>query len=113
MFRVMNEYMKGMHLQVKDEFYNVIKFALEKSKNVSSYCITVNFNRYIVDIKLKDYSVEAARAEYAALVALIACPYSEMSVRYNEGKSVRYRYATCAEDKKGYYCDVVFGPELS
>lgn len=113
MFRVMNEYMKGMHLQVSDQFYNVVKFALDKAENVASYCITVNFNRYIIDIKLKEYSVELAREEYSSLVSLIACPYSEMSVRYNEGKSVRYRYATCAENKKGYYCDMVFGPELS
>ena len=94
MFRVMNDYMKEMKLQVSEEFYNIIKECLEKNSSVASYCI------------------EKARRVYQVLVNQIACPYSELSVRYNEGKAVRYRYATCAENKQGYYCDIVFGPEL-
>lgn len=112
MFRVMNDYMKEMKLQVSEQFYNKIKDCLEKNNAVSSYCITVNFNRYIIDIKLKHYTIDEARTVYQALVSCIACPYSELSVRYNEGKAVRYRYATCAENKQGYYCDIVFGPKL-
>lgn len=112
MFRVMNDYMKEIELQVSEQFYNRIKECLAHHAGVSSYCITVNFNRYIVDIKLKDYSIEEARCVYQALLDDIACPYSEFSVRYNEGKAVRYRYATCTENKEGYYCDIVFGPEL-
>ena len=112
MFRVMNDYMKEIQLQVSEEFYQTIKTCLDKETEVSSYCITVNFNRYIIDIKLKHFTVENARKEYKTLVSCIACPHSEFSLRYNEGKAVRYRYATCAEDKKGYYCDIVFGPEL-
>ncbi len=112
MFRVMNDYMKEIKLQVSEQFYNGIKECLENNSQVTGYCITVNFNRYIVDIKLKDYSIEEARHVYQSLVDYIACPYSEFSVRYNEGKAVRYRYATCTENKEGYYCDIVFGPEL-
>lgn len=112
MFRVMNDYMKEIQLQVTDSFYNTVSDFLEQEEAVASYCITVNFNRYIIDIKLKQFSVQMARETYGRLVNQIACPYSELSVRYNEGKAVRYRYATCAENKKGFYCDIVFGPEL-
>lgn len=112
MFRVMNDYMKEIKLQVSEQFYNTIKECLENSPAVASYCITVNFNRYIADIKLKDYSIEEAGSVYQTLAGCIACPHSEFSVRYNEGRAVRYRYATCNENKEGYYCDIVFGPEL-
>ncbi len=112
MFRVMNDYMKEITLRVSEQFYKKIQDCLMHDEMVSSFCITVNFNRYIIDIKLKTYSIENARTSYQRLVNQIACPYSELSVRYNEGKAVRYRYATCAENKEGYYCDIVFGPEL-
>lgn len=112
MFRAMNDYMKEIKLQVSEQFYNTIKACLEKDETVASYCITVNFNRYIIDIKLKDFSIDQAGHTYRKLICQIACPYSELSVRYNEGKAVRYRYATCTENKSGYYCDIVFGPEL-
>ncbi len=112
MFRVMNDYMKEMKLHVSDTFYNAMRSFLEQNEMVASFCITVNYNRYIVDIKLKKYSIETARAVYQELTDTIAYPYSEFSVRYNEGSAVRYRYATCAENKEGYYCDIVFGPEL-
>ncbi len=112
MFRIMNDYIRDMHLQVTDHFYNQVRDFLDMEENVASYCITVNFNRYIVDIKLAQFSVENAGEVYRRLVGKITCPYSELSVRYNEGKAVRYRYATCNENKNGYYCDIVFEPEL-
>lgn len=112
MFRVMNTYMKDMKLHVDDAFYKTITTALEKRNNIGSYCITVNFNRYIIDIKLKKFTVEKAMEEYQHMSTMIACPYSQMSVRYNEGNAVRYRFATCKENKEGYYCDIIYGPEL-
>ena len=112
MFRVMNDYMKEIKLHVSEEFYNTMRDFLEQHPEVASYCITVNYNRYIVDIKLKEFHIDVARSVYQELINTIAYPYSEFSVRYNEGRAVRYRYATCAENKEGYYCDIVFGPEL-
>ncbi len=112
MFRVMNEYMRNINLKVNDKFTKKLDSTLKASENISTFCITVNFNRYIVDIRLKDYTVNSAKEEYERLIENISCDYSQMSVRYNEGKAVRYRFATCEENKDGYYCDVVISQEL-
>ncbi len=112
MFRVMNEYMRNIKLKVDESFTKKLDNCLKALENVSTFCITVNFNRYIVDIRLKDYTVESAKQTYEELVEMISCDYSQMSVRYNEGKAVRYRFATCEENKNGYYCDVVISKEL-
>ncbi len=108
MFRIMNNYMREMKLIVNSDIESNMRKFLEKNKTVENYCITVNFNRYIVDIKLAKYSVDSAEEHFNDFIKTVKYPYSDMSVRYNEGKLVRYRYASCKENKEGFYCDIVY-----
>lgn len=108
MFRIMNEYMRGIKLQVLPEIEAKIDKYLDSCDDLEKYCITVQFNRYILDIKLKDYSVDASKEHFENLCKNIKYDYSDISVRYNEGKVVRYRYASCKENKDGFYCDIIY-----
>lgn len=108
MFKIMNNYMREVKLVVSPDIENSMKRFLENNNNVERYCITVNFNRYIVDIKLIDYSVYNAEIQFNDFIRIIKYPYSDMSVRYNEDKLVRYRYISCKENKEGFYCDIVY-----
>lgn len=108
MYRLMNEYMKNMQLEINPEVECLLNYTLASMKKVERYCVTVNYNRYVVDVKLKDCCLEQALEAFDYLIAKIRYPYSSMYVRYNEGSVVRYRFASCKENKKGYYCDIVF-----
>lgn len=108
MFRVINEYLGKVNLQANDEIYNLINLYLSNVTDIKKYTVTVNFKRYVVDIKLSDYSVEQAIKVFNDFNSKISYPYSSMHVRFNEGKCVRYRYITSRENKDAFYCDIVF-----
>ena len=80
----------------------------EKDDNIGSITVNVSFNKYIVDIRLKDYSIENADKYFRYLISAISYPYSHISIRYNENTRVKYRFATCKEDKTGIYMDIVY-----
>lgn len=109
MFRVINEYMERVSLVSNDEIYNMFSEYIRNYSNfeIKKYSVTVNFNRYVIDIRLKNYSVENAEQFFDDFSRAVSYPYSALHVRFNEGKCVRYRYITCKEDKKGFYCDIV------
>lgn len=107
MFRVINEYLGKVNLQANDEIYGLIKNCLDECKNVKLHTVTVNFHRYVVDIKLKKYSVEEAVKVFNYFNNIVSYDYSSMHVRFNEGKCVRYRYITSKEDKNAFYCDII------
>ena len=107
MFRAVNEYMAKLSIVTDEEIYAAMDTFLSKSKKVESFCINVNYNRYIVDIKMNKYTVAAADALYRKLVEATAYPYSHVSVRYNEDSRVRYRFCTCKENKDGVYMDII------
>jgi len=109
MFRVINEYLSKVNLQSNDQIYNMITSYLAGNKDILKYTVTVNFKRYMLDIKLKDYSVDNVVKMFNDLIEHISYPYSSMHVRFNEGKCVRYRYITCNENKNAFYCDMIFG----
>lgn len=108
MFRMMNEYMKYMTLSIDEQKQQQMKQALLEDANIERYAVTVNFNRYIVEIHVKEFDADIIRAMYERFVQKVQYPYSAISVRYNEGNVIRYRFASCNESKKGFYCDIVF-----
>ncbi len=107
MFRVINEYLSKVNLQANDTIYNHINKILKDNTDIKEATVTVNFQRYIVDIKLKTYSVENAAQVFNYFNQNVAYSYSSMHVRFNEGKCVRYRYITSKEDKRAFYCDII------
>ena len=109
MFRVINEYLAKLNIVTDQDIYNAMNDFLEKTKVVDYFSININFNRYIVDIRMKKYSVDRADELFRKFVSATAYPYSHITVRYNEEERVRYRYSTCKEDKTGIYMDVIIG----
>ncbi len=107
MFRIMNEYLSKINLMVGDDIYRQIEGFLRDEKDITKYSVNTNFNRYIIDVKLTDYSLEKAEDFYNRLSLKLSFPYSSMYLRYNEGDMVRYRFVTCKEDKSGIYADIV------
>lgn len=108
MFRVINEYLGKVNLQANDKIYDTLTGYLSHLKEVKKFTVTVNFKRYVVDIKLNEFSVENAVRAFNDFNSSISYPYSSMHVRFNEGKCVRYRYITSKEDKDAFYCDIIF-----
>ncbi len=107
MFRVVNEYMSKLNIVTDDAVQASMEEFLSKSKSLENYSVNINFNRYIVDIRMKKYSVNSADKLFRAFTDAVSYPYSHITVRYNEEKRVRYRLCTCKEDKTGVYMDVI------
>lgn len=113
MYRLMNDYMREINLMVDDATYKKINEYLNHCDTLKKYCVTVNVNRYIIDLTLKEFSIDAAKEHFDAFTNFLQYPYSSMSLRYNEGSMVRYRFATCKENKQGFYCDVIYNSQSS
>ncbi|MBQ8983732.1 MAG: hypothetical protein IJ079_09100 [Lachnospiraceae bacterium] len=108
MFRVFNEYIKYIELSTAPDVECAFNQYLATCKGLKSYCVTIHYNRLVVDIKLNKFGVEQAEKQFTKLSNAVGYAYSQMYVRYNEGTVIRYRYASCQEDKTGFCCDVVF-----
>lgn len=106
MFRVVNDYLARVNLIANSEIETRIDSFLKDCKMVTNYSRSINFNRYQVDIKIKDFSLETAENFFNEFNAGVAYPYSELHVRFNEGKCVRYKFITSKENKDGFYVDV-------
>ena len=107
MFRAVNDYMAKLNIVTDDAVRDKVQDFLDKSSMVDNFSINVNYNRYIVDIRMSKYSVSASDKLFRKFIEATAYPYSHISVRYNEDKRVRYRYVTCQENKDGVYMDVI------
>ncbi|MBQ8412455.1 MAG: hypothetical protein IJX12_02470 [Lachnospiraceae bacterium] len=107
MYRVINEYLNKIDLQDNEDIYKKLYSCGKDIPGVGECTVTVHFKRYIVDIRLKKYSVDKAAKVFNQFNEEVSYPYSSMYVRFNEGSCVRYRYITSKEDKKGFYCDIV------
>ncbi len=107
MVSVMNDYVSKIHLTAGDVTKGILKAALQDMDEVARDSILVKSNRYIVDVKLKQYSIEKAVTVMNTFMERTRFHYSAYYIRYNEGNMVRYRYATCKEDREGFYCDVI------
>ena len=103
----MNEYLAKVRLEINDVFSQQLDLFLSDRKDLKKYCINVSYNKYVVDVHLKKFSIEAADKLFCDMAAKVAYPYSHMSLRYNEGNQVRYRFVTCNEEKLAFYMDLV------
>ncbi|MBR3833588.1 MAG: hypothetical protein IKJ73_04675 [Lachnospiraceae bacterium] len=108
MYKVINEYTSKVNLQANDEIYNKIYSFLKDITEIKKLSISVSFNRYVLDIKLHNYSVDLASEIFNMINSNISYTYSSLFVRFNEGKCVRYRYITSNENKDAIYCDIIF-----
>ena len=107
MVSVMNDYVSKINLLSDDITKSILKVTLDGQLNIESSNVLIKSNRYIVDIKLKEFSVENAVTVMNLFMEGTRYHYSAYFIRFNEGNLVRYRYATCKENKEGFYCDVV------
>ena len=101
MFRAINEYLAKINVVTDQSMYEAMSSFLEKTKLVDNFSINV------VENKMKKYSVSAADKLYRKFISAIAYSYSQISVRYNEESRVRYRFASCKENKTGVYMDII------
>lgn len=108
MYKVINEYTAKVNLQANDEIYNKIINFLKDIKDIKSVGVSESFNRYVLDIKLKKYSVEKSAEVFNKINVGLSYSYSSLYVRFNEGKCVRYRFMTSKENKDALYCDIIF-----
>lgn len=108
MFRAFNEYIGKINLILDQTLIDRLIESVQDDENTKNVTVNVSFNKYIVDIRLNDFSVELADRLFRKLVCETAYPYSHISIRYNENTRVKYRFATCKEDKNGVYMDVVY-----
>ena len=108
MFRVINEYMSKVKMLSNDEIYSRLDNSLHDIENIKKYSISVNFNRYIINIKLEKYNIDMVNKCFKDFSYRVAFPYSELHIRFNEGKCIRYRYITSNEKKEAFYCDMMF-----
>ncbi len=107
MYKVINEYLSKVNLQSDNVIYSLLTSYLDSVTTIRKSTVTVNFNRYIVDIRLNEFSIDKATEIFNDFNKAVSYPYSSMYVRFNEGSCVRYRYITCRENKDGFYCDII------
>lgn len=107
MLTIMNQYIDQITLLSDDVTKGILSSALSDQPVIIKHNILIKSNRYIVDIKLGDFTIENAIQVMNQFMERTRFHYSAYFIRFNEGNRVRYRYATCREDKNGFYCDVV------
>lgn len=107
MVTVMNDYVSKIELKTDDFTKSILSAAFIDVENIQKTSIISKANRYIIDVKLKNFNVEEAVQVMNQLMEQTRYHYSAFFVRFNEGNMVRYRYATCKENRDGFYCDVV------
>ena len=108
MYKVIDQYTSKLNLQANQDIFIPFDTFLKKQNNIKKYSISNSFNRYVLDIKLTKYSVDASEELFRKINSEISYSYSSIYVRYNEGKCVRYRYITSKENKDAIYCDIIF-----
>lgn len=108
MVSILNQYVSNIELIYDDITKNIILAALKDNSDVDTVTVLIKNNKFIVDIHLKEFTIEHVTSTMNRLMDRTRFPYSAFFIRYNERNQVRYRYATCKENKQGFYCDVVF-----
>ena len=107
MITLMNQYVSQIKLISDDITKNLLIAALQNNQNVDHISVIVRNFKFVVDIKLIDYSIENVTNTVNEFMVQTRYPYSAYYLRFNEGNQIRYRYASCKENKDGFYCDIV------
>ncbi len=106
MYKVINEYLNMVNIKENEEIYNRLMDFLSHYEGIKKYTIDVNFQRYVINIKLNSFNIDNSVECFNQFNKAVAYPYSEMHIRFNEGKCIRYRYITSKENKDAFYCDI-------
>lgn len=106
MYKVINEYLNMVNIKENDEIYDRLTDFLNQCEMIKKYTVDVNFQRYVINIKLKKYNIDNSVEFFNQFNKAVSYPYSEMHLRFNEGKCIRYRYITSKENKDAFYCDI-------
>ena len=107
MVTIMNEYVSKINLTANAMTQGILNTALMEQSEVEQSSVLIKANRYIVDVHLKNFSIENAVIVFNEFMIKTRYHYSAFFIRFNEGNRVRYRYASCKENKEGFYCDVI------
>ena len=107
MVSIMNNYVSNIKLSANEMTKGILLTALNDQDNIEKSSIIIKSNRFIVDVRLKEFSIEKAVDVVNYFMENTRYHYSAFFIRFNEGSRVRYRYASCKEDKDGFYCDIV------
>lgn len=107
MVSILNNYVSEIKLSADVLTQGILKTALNEHDEIENSSVMIKSNRFIVDVHLYKFSVEAAAKLANAFMEETGYYYSSFYVRFNEGNRVRYRYASCKENKEGFYCDIV------
>ena len=78
MFRAVNDYMAKLNIVTDDAVRDKVQDFLDKSSKVDNFSINVNYNRYIVDIRMTKYSVSASDKLFRKFIEATAYPYSHI-----------------------------------
>lgn len=104
---LMNQYINQIHLICDDITKHILQSSIANEDNLEKLSIIVNANKFLVDIQLRSFDVEKASQIMNTFVNKTHYSYSAYYTRFNEGNQVRYRYATCKENREGFYCDII------
>jgi len=107
MITIMNEYISKIKLQTDSITKAVIENTLSSSEYVSKYTIQTKVNKFVIDIHLNEFDINKAVDFMNYFVQNCSYHYSSYYLRFNEGNSVRYRFATCKENKEGFSCEII------
>lgn len=107
MISVMNDYILKITLKTDDVTKSIFENAFSDIADIKSFNVMCKSNRYIVDVKLDEFDVEKSIQIMNCFMESTRFHYSAYFLRFNEGNLVRYRFASCKENREGFYCDVV------
>lgn len=108
MFRVFNEYLSRVNVTNDDGLRGKMENFFKSEECISKATVNMNYNKYVVDIIMDEFTVEHADICFRKLVGAIAYPYSSLWTRYNEGNRVCYRFLTSKESKNAVYMNIMF-----
>ena len=57
MFRVLNEYIGRLTLQLDDDLIHKVEEVIMEDESTKTVTINVSFNKYIVDVRMKDFYI--------------------------------------------------------
>lgn len=107
MINVINEYISKISLQSDDITKNLLIAAIDSDKEIVKSNVFNKAKGFVVDIKVDDFSVDLSTTIMNKFMCKTKYPYSSMVVRFNEGSLVRFKYASCKENREGFACDVI------
>lgn len=107
MVSIMNNYVSEINLSADVMTQGILNTALTEYSEINNSSVLIKSNRFIVDIHLHKFSIEDAAIIANDFMKKTGYHYSSFYIRFNEGNRVRYRYASCKENKEGFYCDIV------